>query len=246
MTGSGESVTTAGGAPFGPVTADDLDMAVRLAVEALGEARGSDFHGTARSLEWDRWETVEHIGDACFYYAVQLGSEALSLSGPLPFDWHTLRPDGPHNIIFADRTAGTEGLQGVLQACAALLISTLRTTPEEKRAYHVYGLSDPEGFAAMGVVETLVHMYDVTEGLMVPWTPPAELCARVLHRLFPQVPAGIAEPWPALLWASGRIALPDRARQSDWRWYSAPAAERAADGTAAAGGADGTTDTSTA
>ena len=39
----------------------------------------------------------------------------------------------------------------------------------------------------MGVVETLVHMHDVTQGLGLAWNP-ADLCTRVLARLFPHIP----------------------------------------------------------
>jgi hypothetical protein len=85
----------------------------------------------------------------------------------------------------------------------------------------VYGVSDPEGFGAMGVVETLVHTHDVAAGFGLPWQPPAGLCARALHRLFPDAPRD-AEPWPALLWSTGRGELPGRTRPETWRWYGEP------------------------
>ncbi len=62
-----------------------------------------------------------------------------------------------------------------------------------------------------------MHTHDLAAGLGLGWEPPAEVCARVLDRLFPDVPAGAA-PWPTLLWATGRIALPGRPRRSKWRW----------------------------
>ncbi|UGT62606.1 maleylpyruvate isomerase N-terminal domain-containing protein [Nocardia asteroides] len=130
------------------------------------------------------------------------------------------RPGGPVNMIHADRAAGPEGLLRVLAACGALLAAMVRVTPPDVRAHHVYGVSDAEGFAAMGLVETLVHTHDLARGLDLPWTPPAELCARALHRLFPDVT--VADPWPTLLWATGRAELPDRARRTDWRWYGSP------------------------
>jgi hypothetical protein len=95
-----------------------------------------------------------------------------------------------------------------------------RSTPDV-RAYHPLGVTDPEGFAAMGVVEVLVHMADVADGLGVGWRSPAELCARVLWRLFPDAPTD-AGPWPTLLWATGRGELPGRDRLTRWRWYAAP------------------------
>lgn len=109
----------------------------------------------------------------------------------------------------------------MLEACGGLLTALVRTTPAQVRAYHSYVESDPEGFAAMGVVETLVHTHDVAEGLGLAWSPPAGLCARALGRLFPDAPGG-PDPWLALLWATGRAELPGRPRLSSWRWYGKP------------------------
>jgi hypothetical protein len=111
-------------------------------------------------------------------------------------------------------------LQAV-ESCGALLVAMVTTTSPDTRAWHPEGTSDPEGFAAMGVTETLVHGHDAALGLGVSWEPPADLCARVLGRLFPAVPPDPL-PWPALLWATGRAELPDRARLDEWRWYGEP------------------------
>ncbi|MFI1198252.1 maleylpyruvate isomerase N-terminal domain-containing protein [Streptomyces sp. NPDC020883] len=202
-----------------PVTADDLARSVRLAVELLRTAPAAAWEdgGRAGSLEWDCWETVEHLGDDLFAYAAQLGPGTPPLDREVPFVWHARRPGGPANAVHADRAAGPAGLLQALEACGALLVAMVRTTPPEVRAHHVFGASDPAGFAAMGIVETLVHTHDLAAGLGLDWEPPAEVCARVLARLFPDVPAGPA-PWPTLLWATGRIALPGRPRRTDWRW----------------------------
>jgi hypothetical protein len=93
----------------------------------------------------------------------------------------------------------------------------VRTTPPDVRSYHGFGISDAEGFAAMGIVETLVHTYDLAGGLGLEWEPPAGLCARVLARLFPNAPEG-TDPWPTLLWATGRWELPGHARVTKWQW----------------------------
>jgi hypothetical protein len=97
----------------------------------------------------------------------------------------------------------------------------VRATSPQVRAFHVHGVSDAEGFAAMGVAETLVHMHDVTQGLRLAWNPPADLCARVLARLFPHAPM-TTSPWSALLWATGRGDFPGLSRLTEWRWYAAP------------------------
>ncbi|MFF6995379.1 maleylpyruvate isomerase N-terminal domain-containing protein [Streptomyces sp. NPDC008313] len=210
-----------------PVTADDLDGAVQRAVELLCEAPATAWEGKAGSLEWDCWETVEHLSDDLFAYAAQLGPRTPPLDGEVPFLWESRRPGGPANAIHADREAGPDGLLQVLEASGALLVAMVRTTPPETRAHHGFGASDAEGFAAMGIVETLVHTYDLAQGLGLVWRPPADLCSRVLARLFPDAPSA-TDSWPTLLWATGRAELPGRPRLTTWRWDGRP---RADDGT---------------
>ncbi|MEV0597447.1 maleylpyruvate isomerase N-terminal domain-containing protein [Nonomuraea cavernae] len=206
-----------------PVTADDVGQAVRLAVETLRDAPPQAWDGKAGTLEWDCWETVEHLSDDLFAYAVQLGPKIPPMDGEVPFVWESRRPGGPKNAIHADRAAGPAGLLQVLEASGALLVAMVRTTPPEVRAHHGFGAADPEGFAAMGIVETLVHTHDLAEGLGLSWEPPADLCERVLARLFPDAPRA-PDPWLALLWATGRADLPGRPRLTTWRWYGEPRA----------------------
>ncbi|MFF9410303.1 hypothetical protein ACF1B0_32975 [Streptomyces anandii] len=206
-----------------PVTADDLDLAVQLAVAVLRGAPAAAWEGKAGSLEWDCWETVEHLSDDLFAYAAQLGPRTPPLDGEVPFVWESRRPGGPANAIHADREAGPAGLLQVLEASGALLVAMVRTSSPRTRAHHVFGVSDPEGFAAMGIVETLVHTHDLAQGLGLVWGPPADLCSRVLARLFPNAPSS-TDPWLTLLWATGRAGLPGHPRLTTWRWDSAPRA----------------------
>ncbi|EST34103.1 hypothetical protein N566_18885 [Streptomycetaceae bacterium MP113-05] len=207
-----------------PVTADDVDQAVLLALDVLREAPPAGWDASAGTLEWTCWETVEHLSDDLFAYAVQLGPRTPPLDGEVPFLWQSRRPGGPENAVHADREAGPAGLLQVLEASGALLAAMVRTTPSRVRAHHAFGASDPEGFAAMGVVETLAHTHDLAEGLGLSWAPPAGLCVRVLGRLFPDAPTG-TDPWQTLLWATGRTALPGRPRRTAWRWYGEPRGE---------------------
>ena len=203
-----------------PVTADDIAIAVRLSVETLADAP-DDWEQPAGALTWTCWETTEHIADSLFYYAAQIGRTPPPEPGPAPFTWIAQREGGPGGSVFADRAAGPTGLLQVVDACGALLTSVVRTTAPTALAHHVFGLGDPRGFAAMGIVEVLVHTHDVTVGLGLPWHPPTALCARVLARLFPDV-TGNGDAWATLLWATGRADLPDRPHRDEWRWHSAP------------------------
>jgi len=49
------------------------------------------------------------------------------------------------------------------------------------------------------------------------WDPDPDVVRRALDRLFPDAPRD-TDPWPTLLWASGRGDLPGRDRLTDWRW----------------------------
>jgi hypothetical protein len=203
-----------------PVTAADVTLAARLLAAALGGAAAEAWGSQAGALEWDCWETVEHIADDLFAYATQL-TPATPEGGYVPIAMTSTRPGGAQSAIHVDREKGPAALLQAVQACGALLAAMVMTTSPATRGWHPHGTSDPEGFAAMGVAETLLHGHDAARGLGVPWEPPAGLCARVLSRLFPGAPAD-ARPWAALLWAAGRGDLPGRPRLAEWRWYSEP------------------------
>jgi hypothetical protein len=203
------------------MNADHVRRAVRLALEALEPVVDRDWQVTAHGLQWTCWETVEHMADDLFTYAVQLAPAEPSLTTHVPFGWSQSRAGGPLLSITADPAAGQAGLMQVLEASGALLTGIVALAPADRRSFHNYGASDPGGFAAMGVVEVLVHMHDVGGGLGLAWQPPAELCAATLHRLFPQAPSDV-EPWAALLWCTGRADLPGRPAPRRWTWDGRP------------------------
>jgi len=190
-----------------PVSADDVEEAVGLAVAALQVGTGRDWRQVAGTLTWDCWHTGEHIASDLIAYAGQLGARAQT--GYVPFD------------IAVDRDADPAGLLDVIEATGAMLAAVVRTTPATVRAWHPFGLADPEGFAAMGIVETVVHTHDIATGLDLAWAPPPSLCAKTVARLFPTAPDE-GDPWQVLLWATGRIELPGRGRLVGWRWQAEP------------------------
>jgi len=202
-----------------PVTADDVTLSVRLAVDALDDVKDG-WDAPAGEVTWTCWETAEHIADDLLCYATQLTRSAND--GYAQFTM-TGREGGPQVAVSADPEGGPAGLLDIVDACGGLLAAAVRVAPPEARGYHPLGFADAEGFAAMGVVEVLVHTADIAAGLGVPWTPPADLCARVLVRLFPEVEV-TGDPWRTLLWATGRGELPDRPLRTEWHWHSAPIA----------------------
>ena len=178
------------------VTADDLDSALAALAAALEPVTDRDWSTGAGSLEWDCWHTGEHIGDVLMSYAAQL----------------VARPAGRYVRFLANADAdatAAEVLEFALTG-GGILVAAVRVAPAHVRAYHPTGMADPEGFAAMGCVEALLHGHDIAEGLGVTLTAPEDVCARVLGRLFPDTPATLdgLDPWTVLRWATGRLDLP--------------------------------------
>ena len=188
-----------------PVTADDVDTAATAAVDVLSRAIDSDWNVLAGDLEWTCRLTAEHLADDLIAYALQVvGGDQQSY---VPVQ------------VTVEASAESAGLLQAIGASAGLLSAAVRTSPGGRRAWHPYGLADGESFAAIGVVEILVHTYDLCEGFSLPWHPPPGMSDRVLRRLFPDAPGGEDE-WPTLLWAAGRTGLGSRPRRTKWRWHN--------------------------
>ncbi|KOU13653.1 hypothetical protein ADK52_38365 [Streptomyces sp. WM6372] len=209
------------GEPHTPVSGRHVRRAVARCLDALEGIPAAQWQDRAGDLEWTRRETLEHLADDLLTYALRFGLAQPMGVPRVPLRVSQDRPDGPANVIFADDQAGPEGLLTIVEACGGLLAAVVDTAPPTTLAPHVFGASDPEGFAAMGVVETLVHTHDITQGLDRVLEAPQDLSERVLARLFPDVPV-IDTPWSTLLWATGRIETPGRPRRTDWRWHGAP------------------------
>lgn len=199
----------------------DVTDAVAVAVSTLSGALDRDWQVPAAGLDWTCWETLEHMADDLFAYAAQLGPSAPSLTEHVPIGYQHRRPGGPGLTIFVDPADGPGAILVVLETCGRLLTAMVAARSPAVRSHHTYGVSDPDGFAAMGVVEVFAHMHDVTAGLGLPWDPPADICDRALRRLFPSAPTD-TERWPTLRWATGRGVLPGLAARTEWRWDGTP------------------------
>lgn len=195
------------------VTAGDLDAAISSVVSSLRPAASRDWSVRAGTLEWDCWHTAEHIGDCLLSYAAQLA----------------VRPTARYVRFLASAEDGATPAEVLefAEAGARILAAAVRSAPEHIRAYHPTGLADPEGFAAMGCVEALLHGHDIAQGVGVPLDPDRDTCRAVLTRLFPRTPDDLADtdPWDALQWATGRASLPGHPRLRHWSWHGAPLGE---------------------
>ena len=189
------------------MTGDDLRAAGAEVQQLL--ARVPDGRAAVPLLATDVTGVAAHITSCLTWYAADL------VAGPVEVSAFDLvrRPDVELTEMCRQMGAATEVLARVVDAA----------DPAERGA-HSWGLADASGFAGMGCAELLLHGWDVAEGRGLAWAPPDPLADAVLTRLFPWAPSG-AEPWPALLWATGRGVLPGREPVTSWRWHCAPLSE---------------------
>ena len=185
-----------------PVPPNLVSEAVAETRRALRPRVDADWSVLAAGLDWSCWKTGVHIADDLVFYASQIIDQPSE--GYVPFE------------VTMVSGANPEGLLRTIGVCGAILARTVAAARPGDRGYHVYGTSDAEGFAAMGVVETLVHTYDIAGGLGLDWAPPAGPRAPPLARLFPDAPPG--DPSAVLLWCTGRTVLDGRPRRAQWRW----------------------------
>ena len=176
-----------------------VEEAVAEMVRVLAPYESADWRSPAGALDWSCWATAAHVAHDLLAYAGQLA--ARPDDAYLPFDLVVRHDASPRDLL------------RIITGCGRLLSNALDASESTVRGWH-WGPTDPSGFAAMGVNETLVHTYDITQGLEISWLPPAPLCRAVLARLFPDAPAG--DPVQVLLWSTGRADLPGHPRVTSW------------------------------
>jgi uncharacterized protein (TIGR03083 family) len=196
-------------------TAADLRQAVDDVLPRVARVGDDDWDRPALELDWTCRETFAHVMDDFTAYALQLAGEAPPQTRYVDLEEAArMRPDGPTFLILPNPDAGTAGIVEALDATAGLLVAVTATVPPHRRGFHPSGLSDASGFAAMGIVECVLHAFDVLTAQGIPYAADAATCARVLDRLFPTA-ARSGDPWQDLLVASGRTP---ETRGTTWRW----------------------------
>jgi hypothetical protein len=194
------------------VTALD-GTAVRGAVTALCDLLGRVPDGTAAVPVMGTSVTAvaQHLVSCLAWYAHDLAA-------------------GPDEVSSADLVACPAAyLRTVSRGVGAwgeVLARTVDAAGPADRGWHPHGVADAAGFAAIGCAEVLVHGADVAVALGLSWSPPGDVAAAVLARVFPEV-TDVAEPMAGLLWATGRIDLPGRPARTSWTYGMTPAGEPA-------------------
>lgn len=195
--------------------ADLLDASVRSAGDTLRALADHDWSRPATDSEWSCRDVLVHVVDDLLFYA---GSVLLASTERrfIPIEATPWEPDTP-----------IEQLVDALGAYGAILRLVVLDTPSTSRGFHVYGVSDPEGFAAMGAVEVLVHAWDVTRAHGSTWRPDPGQCRPLVDRLFPEAPSvENADAADILLWCTGRQELDGLPRRESWTWDGRPLADR--------------------
>lgn len=187
---------------------EDVRAAAAVCRDALSNL-DLDWSVQAGQLDWSCRQTLEHIPNTQMFYASHL---ALGAKERLP-----RALGGQDQLTVAELLLSVE-------ANAAILEHVIRAAPASTRAFHPAGMADPSGFAAMGCDEILIHTADIAAGFEIDFRPPEDLCSRVLARLFPWAPTDVGH-WESLLWANGRLALPEMGQDKKWRWHCAPLSE---------------------
>lgn len=191
----------------------DLERSLRFALAALtpvGDGDSVDWSAEAGDLDWSCQDTLDHMVNTMLFLA---GHAATRSNRRSPA------------IRSRDPEASIPALLESLETSVLILEAVCTGMGPDERGFHPAGRPDADGIRAQGCSEILQHTHDIAQGLGLTTRPPDDLCDRVVRRLFPWAPDAAACPdrWRALLWACGRIALPDRPRLApDWWTHPAP------------------------
>jgi hypothetical protein len=168
---------------------DSVEAAAAAAVAALQPGVDADWSVRAGDVEWSVDRTIAHMTGAPAKYALYLSSRSTRYVAV------SVMP-----AVDATRQERLEAIEG----CAAALAGIAATAPGDAFGFHVSGMRNAEQLLAMACKELLIHTYDVTRGLGLPYEPPEDLCRLVVEHCFPAGHDEQRPVWPLLVWLSGR------------------------------------------
>lgn len=187
---------------------DDLIAIADHCVGSLAALVDRDWDTQARNTDWTCRQTLEHVCGLSYAPMLALRADtipklAFAVHENFPIDW----------LLVSARTT------------AVIVAEVARAAPPDARAFHPAGVADAEGFVAMMAAELVLHTHDIASAFDASYKPDDFTIRALLDRLFPWWPPD-EDPWSALQWCSGRIALGNRPKQGDrWAWHCAPLSE---------------------
>jgi hypothetical protein len=189
---------------------DDVRAATDAVVAALEPAIDNPdvWAAPAGALRWSCATALIHIVDCFVWYAASLARCSTA----------------PIEVLETNHDAGAAVLVDSVRSGGAMLAAVVANAGPDDRGWHLFGITDRSGWAAMGVDEALIHGSDIAAGLGLVLVPPAETVERVVRRLFPWAPTE-GDPWERLMWANGRAPLGDLPTSRRWRPQCAPLSE---------------------
>jgi hypothetical protein len=187
---------------------------VNLAAEELHKTllptTDLDWESKTPDLDWTQAQTAIHTMRACLEYSYQVVGKRMDTYQPVLFE---KKPQAKPIEYLTMISTAAKVLQKVVSSASL-----------DDRAWHAYGVSDPVGFAAMGVIEVSVHTYDLAKGFGIDFVPNTLASEFAINRVF----SGTVE-FPnfeshgqLLLWLAGRIELSGVVRRSGWKWNGTP------------------------
>ena len=191
-------------------SASNIVKCVDKLVEVLQPTLNLNWQLKTPDLDWTQAQTAIHTMRACLEYSNQV-------VGQRKDTYHPILIDQKDKAIPADYLP-------MIKTAGDMLSRLVITADKNDRAWHSYGESDPEGFAAMGVVEVSVHTYDLALGFGIEFTPLNEPSEFAIRRLFldtVELPSQYFSNYSwgeLLLWYAGRISLGNVSRRTGWKW----------------------------
>jgi len=190
--------------------ASNVELVSEELLQTLSHANQLDWEIATPDLDWTQSQTAIHTMRACLEYTYQVVGKRMDSYQPVLFEKK-------------DKATPAEYLP-MISTASRILQKAIKDADVTDRAWHAYGVSDPIGFAAMGVVEVSVHTYDLAKGFGISFVPNNVAAQFAIERLF----SGTTE-YPnfsthgeLLLWLAGRIELSGTPRRQGWKWNGTP------------------------
>ena len=178
------------------MTTDEFAQLLEMTVRSLENVVEEDWSRRADASDWTCWQTLDHMIDCLFSYALQLAARAES--GFLPFKELHAQPNARPEELIA-------GLRGV----GAMFLAVTRDSAADVTASDGVLLLTLRGWCDRAAYEIALHAHDVLSALGGTLDVPVEVCSSIvaspsLWMLDRDRARTATDPWTALLLGSGR------------------------------------------